>query len=92
MESGNSSQHSPLPSLSPVSFAINNQLMAPFGNSLNQIVSIKLGENIFSLWKSNIVPILEGCHLDGILFGTTPILSKLDDKGEFTREFQEWFS
>ncbi|KAK9134649.1 hypothetical protein Syun_013979 [Stephania yunnanensis] len=48
---------------------ISTHLIAPLGNSLNQIVSIKLDGTNFSLRKSIVVPLIEGCGLERLFFG-----------------------
>ncbi|KAK9169225.1 hypothetical protein Syun_001365 [Stephania yunnanensis] len=86
----NSSSHSSQDS--PYSSTNNQSMITPFGNSLNQIMSIKLNDSNFLLWKSIIVPPIEGCRLDGILFGTIKVSPLLTEQGEPYLEYQVWHS
>ncbi|KAK9137229.1 hypothetical protein Sjap_007823 [Stephania japonica] len=67
--------------------------LTPFGNSLSQIVSIKLDESNFLLWKSIVVPVIEGIRFDKFIFGDKLVPPKfLDGSDEWTPEYEDWYS
>ncbi|KAK9112097.1 hypothetical protein Scep_019616 [Stephania cephalantha] len=52
-------------------------MMTPFGNSLNQIVTMKLDRTNYLFWKAIVLPFFRGCKLDGHLLGTILIPLKI---------------
>ncbi|KAK9100305.1 hypothetical protein Scep_023735 [Stephania cephalantha] len=65
---------------------------APFGNSLNQFITMKLDDTNFLLWKATVVPVIERYDLDGYLFGSLPCLKKVFEDGSLNPEYKFWFS
>ncbi|KAK9155098.1 hypothetical protein Sjap_002578 [Stephania japonica] len=65
---------------------------APFGNSLSQLITVKLTETNFLLWKATVIPLIEGHDLDGHLFGTTPCPTKSLEDGTMNPAYKSWFS
>ncbi|KAK9110858.1 hypothetical protein Sjap_018918 [Stephania japonica] len=66
--------------------------MTPFGNSLNQIVSMKLDRNNFLVWKAMVLPIFRGCRLDGHLLGTLKSPSEfLPESSDPNPAYEDWY-
>ncbi|KAK9132427.1 hypothetical protein Scep_011955 [Stephania cephalantha] len=64
----------------------------PFGSSTSQFVTTKLDGTNFLLWKSIVVPAIQGFDLDGHLFGTLEIPDKVLTDGLPNPEYKIWFS
>ncbi|KAK9130042.1 hypothetical protein Sjap_010529 [Stephania japonica] len=70
-----------------------SSVIAPFGHSLSQSMSVKLNENNYLLWKTLLMPAIKGYNLDGILLGEVPCPHKFDPQtGVFNPSYQDWNS
>ncbi|KAK9144668.1 hypothetical protein Sjap_004571 [Stephania japonica] len=70
-----------------------SSVIAPFGHSLSQSMSIKLDETNYMLWKTLLMPAIRGYNLDGILLGDVPCPHKFDpETGVFNQSYQDWNS
>ncbi|KAK9130616.1 hypothetical protein Sjap_011103 [Stephania japonica] len=68
-------------------------MLNPFGNSLNQIVTMKLDRSNFLIWKAMVLPLFRGCRLDGHLLGTIVCLPEiLEETGSSNPEYEEWYA
>ncbi|KAK9131831.1 hypothetical protein Scep_011359 [Stephania cephalantha] len=65
---------------------------SPFGNSLSQFVTVKLDGSNFLLWKSIVVPAIQGFELDGYLFGNLSSPEMVLADGSANPEYKMWFS
>ncbi|KAK9111986.1 hypothetical protein Scep_019505 [Stephania cephalantha] len=73
--------------------SVHNSVMAPFGQTLSQSLTIKLNLNNYHVWKALILPAIKGNKFDGVLLRTEKCPAPLDpETGLPNPRYETWIT